>query len=403
MSVDYNQRIESTESTPRGRSGGGVRVALLSLGVAVLVVGGVLTVRVKQAVAKKADVAKERDQVQASAQAKEPLEVVIPVATKYHPRVDFTGTLKPWKDAELGFETQGRLTSIKVAVGDQVKAGSVIAVLDASRAGAQVSQAESQIRAAQANLAIAEDNQRRTEQLVDSKSIPEAQREQSRQQVALAKAQLEGAQASAQLARTGQGQHSILAPFAGIVTRAPTGIGAVVNPGVALVRVEDTSRFRLSATLGEEDVGLASIGTAVKIEYRDRTANGKVIAAIPSLDQATRRAPIEVEVPSEPGLLAWSFVRASIESQREATGFKLPPKAHRPGSQDEVVIVREGVAKIVKVVHHDLEDGSWMVRSGLGASDHVLVSPPPELADGEAVNVKASSLEPAPNGERKVP
>ena len=89
--------------------------------------------------------------------------------------------------------------------------------------------------------------------------------EQARQQVALARAQLDGAHASTRLAQTGAGLNSITAPFPGVVTRAPTGIGSVVNQGVPLVHIEDTSRFRLSATVGEEDVPLVSVGASVTI------------------------------------------------------------------------------------------------------------------------------------------
>ncbi len=86
-------------------------------------------------------------------------------------------------------------------------------MLDASRAAAQVGQAESQVASSEANLALANDTLKRTEALVLTKSIPEAQAEQARQQVAMAKAQLDGALASTRLAKSGAGLHSISAPF----------------------------------------------------------------------------------------------------------------------------------------------------------------------------------------------
>jgi RND family efflux transporter MFP subunit len=390
------------EANEASRHGGMRRRARIGLVIA-LVIGvafiGLLGVRVKQAVAKRASVAGEQASVGASGVSKEPLRTAKGEPMKWTPRVDLTGTLKPWREAALGFETGGRLVRVSVSIGDKVETGQVLAVLDASRAAAQVGQAESQVSAAQASLALAQDTLKRTEALAATKSIPEAQAEQARQQVALAKAQLEGALASTRLAKTGAGLHSISAPFPGIVTRAPTGIGSVVSPGGPLVHVEDTSRFRLSATIGEEDVPLVESGAKVQVTYRDRMVDGKVVAVVPSLDQATRRAPVEIEVPNAEGsgLLAWGFVRARVEGKGERDAVRVPAGARRPGSQDELVKVERAdgkdgvVARIVKASFIVDTDGSLVVQRGLEAGDEVLLAPSVDLKSGDKIELEAES------------
>lgn len=377
-------------SIPPVRASRGTRIGLfvgLAVGVAF---AGLLGVRVKQALAKKEVTAGERVAAEARGQHKEPSVTAHPTATKWIPRVDLTGTLKPWRDADVGFETSGRIVRVSASVGDKVTAGQVLAVLDASRASAQVGQAESQVAAAEANLAMAQDTLKRTEALVTTKSIPEAQAEQARSQVALAKAQLDGALASTRLAKSTTGLHSISAPFPGIVTKAPTGIGSVANAGVALVHLEDTSRFRLSATVGEDEVPLIAVGAGVKILYRERVVDGKVVAIVPSLDQATRRAPVEIEVPNgNADLLAWSFVRARIGGKGEVDAVRVPSLARRPGSQDEVVKVENGRAKIAKVSFAVDEDGSLIVQRGLAVTDEVVLSASADLKDGDPVDVAA--------------
>jgi len=399
MDGDRVMRPSGTGTQKRGRLG---LVLALAGGVAFV---GLVGVRVKQATAKRAAVASERaagDPAKAAgAASKEPTRIVKAEATKWMPRVDLTGTLKPWREADVGFETGGRLVRVAVSMGDRVETGQVLAVLDGSRATAQVGQAESQVSAAQASLALAQDNLRRTEALVASKSVPEAQAEQARQQVALAKAQLDGALASTRLAKTGAGLHSISAPFAGIVTKAPTGIGSVVNPGVPLVHVEDTARFRLSATIGEEDVPLVTHGAKVFVVYRDKIAEGKVVAVVPSLDQSTRRAPVEIEVPNGPdsGLLAWGFVRARIQGRGEVEAVRIPALARRPGSQDEVVRLERGaqgtIARVAKVSFAVDADGSLVVQRGLSAGDDVLLSPSVDLKDGDKVEASSAAAQAA--------
>lgn len=381
----HGHAVRSDGTTSKRGARIGLVLALLA-GVGFL---GLLGVRVKQASKKKEAVALERDAVAEKQKIKEPVRVVHPVATRWMPRVDLTGSLKPWREADVGFETQGRLVRIAVSMGDKVTEGQVLAVLDASRAVAQVGQAESQVHAAEANLLLAQDNLKRTEALAASKSIPEAQVEQARQQVALAKAQLDGAGAGARLAKTGAGLHAINAPFAGVVTRAPTGIGTVVNPGVPLIHIEDTARFRLSATIGEEDVPLVAVGAKVHVVYQQRVVEGKVIAIVPSLDQATRRAPIEIEVPNDGTLLGWGFVRARVEGKGEVDAVRLPALARRPGSQDEIVkaetVNGKKTVRIVKASFAVEEDGSLVVQRGVSPADEIVLSANVELRDGDVL------------------
>lgn len=383
----HGERIEAIEKpAPKGRG----RIGIIVVVIGALAFVGLLGVRVKQATAKKAGVAAERASAEAKAKVIEPVRTAKAEPAKWMPRVDFLGTLKPWREADVGFEIGGRLVRIDVAMGDRVKAGQILGVLDASQAVAQVGQAESQVGAAQANLAMAQDDLKRTEALVSSKSIPEAQAEQARQRVALAKAHLEGAIATTHVAKTGAGQRTMIAPFAGVVTKAPTGIGSIVNPGMPLVHIEDNARFRLSATIGEEDVPLVAVGAKVHVLYREKVSEGKVVAIVPSLDQATRRAPVEIEVqnPESSGLLAWAFVKGRVYGGGEVDAVKLPAAARRPGSQDEVVKIDGGVVKISKVSFAVDNDGTLIVQRGLQAGDTVLLSPSVDLKDGDKVTIQ---------------
>lgn len=382
---ETSAEVPVTQAPPRSRSRVGTRIVMVFALLALVGLGVFIGARVKQALAKREALASERVEAQASAVRKAPAMATHPEPARWKAHVDLTGTLKPWRDAEVGFETTGRLVRILVATGDTVKQGQVLALLDGSRAAETVAIKDATVRAMQANLALAEDQAKRTESLVASRSIPEAQAEQARQQVALTKANLQASQADAQFARTGAGQHAITAPFAGIVTRAPTAAGGVVQPGAPLVHIEDLSRLRLSATVSEEDAPLMRIGQSATVKYRDRSVIAKVVSIVPSLDQSTRRAPVELEVPNDPSapLLAWSFVHASVDGQGEVAAVRVPATARRPGSQDEIVKIEKGKARIVRVMHAVDADGSWIVREGLTTGDLVLVAPGGEIKEGD--------------------
>lgn len=397
--MDSNHPIESAVEPPPPSKSGGRAVLVVGL-VVTLGFLGLMGSKVTKSLDKRKATVAERASAVVELAKKQPVEVVRPTPMRWKPRVELTGTLRPWREADVGFELSGRLVKLNVQTGDKVKSGALLAVLDASRAGAQVSQAVAQTKAAEANLALAEDNLKRTESLVATKSIPEAQAEQARQQVALARAQLEGAKATTSLAQQGAGMHSIVSPFDGIVTRAPTAIGSVVNPGVPLIRIEDVTRFRLSASVSEEDAGMVRLDSPVNVTYQGRTVTGKVIAVIPSLDQATRRAPVEIEVPNDPKapLLGYGFVRAQVDGKDEVDALRVPSLARRAGSQNEVVKLVDGKATRVKVGHFVDTDGSWIVTQGLVAQDLLVLSPSDDLHEGDTVEIAAPK---APAGEKK--
>lgn len=362
----------------------------------VYAVGGLMAIvaayRFQQAGVKKKALAVELQAAKAELGKKTTYSVTQPTAAMWTPSVELTGTLRPWNEADLSFETPGRLVQLGAKLGDSVKAGALLGMLDATRAGAQVGQAAAQVEAAAASLAMAQDNLSRTEKLYATKSVADATMEQAKQQVALAKAQLAAATAGDKMARSGAGMSSLRAPFAGVVSRAPSSPGAVMSPGMPVFRVEDISHFRLSSSVSEGELDLVKVGAEVRVLYNNHEVAGKVTAVVPSLDAATRRAPVEIEVPgSQASIPGNAFVRARALGGAPMAVLRVPAAARKAGSQDQLFVVENGRAKLTRVVRAEDTDGSWLVRSGLSSNAQLLLSPPPELSDGEQVDLKALS------------
>ncbi|MBK9264218.1 MAG: hypothetical protein IPM54_31005 [Polyangiaceae bacterium] len=106
-------------------------------------------------------------------------------------------------------------------------------------------------------------------------------------------------------------------------------------------------------------------------------ATGKVTAVLGSLYPQTRRVPLVAEIPNgtDSGLLAGSFVRAQVVAEAPVDALELPGSAIRPGSQDEVVVVKDGKAHLVRVSFANGASGTIYVRKGLDASDRVVARP----------------------------
>ncbi len=308
----------------------------------------------------------------------------------WQPLVEFEGSLQAAQSAALGFKVNGRISTVRVKLGQVVKAGTLLGTLDSSEAGAQVRSAEAQARAAQAQLALADDNAARTAAMVKSGALAEAMGVQTEQQRSLASAQLDAAKAGLSLSQVNLGNQNLAAPFQGTVTRVPDGVGAVVNPSAVEFEIMDLSSLKLKASVGESDANLVHVGSVVEISGEHGTVNGVVSALLGAVDPNTRRVPLEALIDNrneKTRLRSGSFVRARIAGGAPLPVLHLPHETLRPGSQDEVMVESGGTLSSRHLTFALAKDGSLLVRQGLDATDDVVLSPKPEAKTGDRVVV----------------
>jgi RND family efflux transporter MFP subunit len=372
----------STTAQARGRQRGVAGVAAL-VGAGVLF--GLIGLRVKETLAeRKALGAALADQVK-SAPKRAGASVMHAVAHTWRPAIPVTGTLAPVQEAEIGFKNTGRLVAVRVKVGSTVRRGEELAALDTTEASAQAAATSAGVRAAQIAYDMAKDAEKRTLALFEQHAVSDAENLATQNRAALALAQLEQARAQARLAAVGVSNGSLVAPFSGLVTRVPNGVGKIVGMNDALFRIEDTSVLKLTATLSEVDARLVENGAEVRVEGASDAVHGVVTAVLASLDPQTRRVPLQAELTNDPAapLLAGAFVRATVVSRKEVQVLELPPGALRPGSQDEVVVQKAGKAHLVHVVFTQAESGAMLVRGGITAADAIVLNPSPEVREGD--------------------
>ncbi len=355
--------------------------------------GGWAAMRIQAATQAKKDVAAQRSEdskkANAAAHALPVVATVLPTAASWDPVVEIDGTVAAGQSAEIGFKTGGRIAHVSVRVGDVVKAGQLLATLDAGEAAAQLRAAQAQQRAAQAQLALAADTERRTQTMVQNGAIAEATGVQSVQQKALAAAQLEASQAQVSLSQVTIANHRLTAPFAGSVTRAPDGVGGVTGPGASLFEIVDLSHLKLKGTLSEQDAALVEVGAALTIETERGPVLGTVSAVLGSVDPATRRVRIEAKLDNDGSRLrAGSFARATVKGKATFPVLSLPREARRPGSQNEVIVVQGDVLASRRLSFSVAPDGTLLVRHGLGANERVVLSPKSDAQVGDRVSAQ---------------
>ena len=346
--------------------------ALVAVAIA-LVLGAGLFVRLGVDLEEQAALEQEREAAAEAAGAVAEVAVVRPQPDETAPVVVLTGTLEPAQVADLAFGVMGQVSRVSVALGEEVEEGDVLVTLDRASVGAQSAQSAAAIRVAEANAEMVRDRVEMLEGLVRSGTMPERELITARQQLAVIEAQVEQARAGRQQIAATSADHILRAPFDGVVTRVPSGVGVAASPGVSLVRVEDLSTLRLRTTINRSELEALSVGDQVRIDGTD--AVGRIDTVVRSLDTQTRRAPVEVTVPNEGGsLVANALVRARVDVGEPRAVLAIPATARRPDGT--VLVVGEGARLESRPITAEVaEDGRWLVSDGLSAEDRVVIRP----------------------------
>lgn len=317
--------------------------------------------------------------------------LVAPEAVRHAPRVTATGTLVARQSAPLGPSVGGTLVRVAVKRGQEVAQGALLLSLDDDAALASRRQAEAGVQAARAQVALAEDALARVERLRREEGASEAQHFQVRSQRDLAAAQLAAAEAQLEMARVNVAHHRLVAPFAGVVTRIPDGVGVTVGPGTPLVAMASTRLLVLQTSLTQEDAAGLAPGARATVSVPAtgaRTSEARVSVVVPAVDPATGRVPVEIEVPNADGrFLANAFARAELPRGAPRDAWRVPAAAlvQRGGAYAVWVAGREAKAQALPVRLLDAEAGNAVVEVDGGAwpSDlRVVESPPVGIADG---------------------
>ncbi len=369
------------------------RLALLVVALVVLGLGAAMAVRLQAALAAEAARTAARDAAAAEAGAAPRVAVTTPTAAQMAPVVVISGTLQPVQAADLGFEVAGRIRRVEVELGQHVDAGDVLVTLDRASVAAMATQSDAAIAVAEANAAMLRDRVELLRGLVSAGASPARDLTSAEQQLAVAEAQIEQSRAVRRSTGVTAADHTMRAPFAGVVTRVPTGVGAVVGPGIVIVRIEDLSSLRLKSTVSQRDLAALRQGMQATLEARDGVTptNGSIVHLVRSLDPSTRRAPCEVLFPNPDGvLIANALVRARVIVGEPLPAFRIPATARRP---DGTVLIVNGDSRIEPRLVEAMADvdGSWLVSSGVTAADRVLV----RAAEGREGSVVVGDSAPA--------
>ena len=314
------------------------------------------------------------------------------------------GRLEAYIQAQMYARVTGYVKKWDADIGAPVKAGQLLAEIDAPDLDQQIMQAEANLASAKANAVLSDATLKRGQSLITTFAISQQDLEQRAADASNKQGLVRAAQANLDRLRVLEQYKRVVAPFDGLVTARATDIGALINAGAgggpALFVVSDTSRLRVYVNVPQNYVPSIPVGTKAQIavpEYPGRTFPATVEASARSVDAASNTVRMQLVVDNGPGeLMTGDFTNVTFELPHPEVAINVPASAlifNESGlhvatvSSDSRIVLRE--VTISRDLGNEVEIGS-----GIAADDRVVINPPDGIASGDKVRIAGAPGKP---------
>lgn len=346
-----------------------------------------------------------------------------------------SGEFKPFQDVDVHAKVAGYIKKIYVDVGDHVKEGQTIAVLEVPELAAQLTGADAAVRRAKEEIGRAQGDLERAKSthaaahsafsrlsdaaktrqgLVAQQELDDAQAKdlEAEAQVSSAKSALSAAeqelavsQASQKQAAALSGYTQITAPFAGVITARYADTGALVAAGTSsstqatpVVRLAQVSVLRLVLAVPESVASQIHLREPVQVfvQALSETIEGKVSRFADSLDVQTRTMETEIDCENRDGRLMPGMYTDTVLSTQEKKGVLAIPleSVVRNGGDATVLAVTSQNVLEERQVKLGIEDNARIeVLSGLSQGDRVVIGNRSQFRSGQKVQPRQVSLQ----------
>jgi RND family efflux transporter MFP subunit len=293
------------------------------------------------------------------------------------------GTVEAVKQATVGAQATGRVIELAVKAGDAVRAGQLIARIDAREADQAVAASLSQVAEAEANLANAKRVYERNRDLIAQKFVSQAAVDQAEASYKAAQAQVATLKAAASQAATQRSFATVVAPFAGVVGATHVEAGDLATAGLPLATVFVPGDLRVTATLPQAALARwkRDLPVLVELPVLGRSVSAVQATVVPIADARTHTVRVRLDLPAVDGLLPGQYARARFPIGL-VRALAVPASALlRRGEVTAVYVLGKDGRALLRQVRTgdalvDPKEGSVVeILSGLNAGERIAANP----------------------------
>jgi membrane fusion protein (multidrug efflux system) len=302
-----------------------------------------------------------------------------------------TGSLRADQESEIAAEASGKVLQVLVERGQAVRAGQVIATLDARGATLSATAAQAQSQLAQSQLEQARRECERVKHLLDTAAISQADYDRQTAQCTAQQWSAAAAEAQQQTATKLLGDTRIRAPFDGIIGERMINVGQHVEPSTRVASIYRGDPLRLQVTVPESDIATVREGLTVSFTvaaFGDERFQAAVKYVSPNVREATRDLVVEAVAPNRDGRLRPGMFAVARLALSEKPRPVVPSASLRRDETEARVFV-VGPTKEVqeRLVQLGETKGDFVaVLGGVKPGEAVILQPGPDVRDGARVD-----------------
>ena len=323
-----------------------------------------------------------------------------------HQTLTLPGNIQPYNRAAILARVNGYVKSWDHDIGSPVKAGQVLATIDAPDLDQQLGQAKATLASVKANHQIASLTANRNNILLQKQIVAQQLADQTDADAKAKEAVVDANEANVRQLEAMQSFKTLAAPFDGVVTARNVELGMLINSGGSgqpLFEVSDLHRVRIYVQVPQSFTAGLTVGMKATFEmpqYPGAQFEATLSHVSKSINQNSHSMQVELQADNAAGkFFGGSYCNVHFEIPTDANLVKVPSTALITGNQGTQIATLDSNDKVVlKSVQlgRDLGD-SVEVVAGLSPADRIINNPPETLASGDTVRVaQATSQAAAP-------
>jgi len=323
-----------------------------------------------------------------------------------HQTLTLPGNIQPFNRAAIFARVNGYVKSWDHDIGSPVKAGQVLASIDAPDLDQQLGQAKATLASVRANHQIASLTANRNNILLQKQIVAQQLADQTDADAKAKEAVVDANEANVRQLEAMQSFKTLAAPFDGVVTARNVELGMLINSGGSgqpLFEVSDLHRVRIYVQVPQSFTAGLTVGMKATFEmpqYPGARFEATLSHISKSINQNSHSMQVELQADNAAGkFFGGSYCNVHFEIPTDAHLVKVPSTALITGNQGTQIATLDSNDKVVLrsvQLGRDLGD-SVEVVAGLSPADRIINNPPETLAAGDAVRVaQATSQATAP-------
>jgi multidrug efflux system membrane fusion protein len=307
------------------------------------------------------------------------------------------GNLQAYIESPIFARTNGYLLRWYKDIGSKVQKGELLAAIDTPEVDQQLYQARANREQIKAALALAKISADRWENLrkTDSVSQQEADQQTSGYQQALAN--LAAADANVRRLEELESFKNVYSPFSGVLTKRNVDPGALINSGAAAGRemfdIAQVDPLRVYVSVPQAYAPNIKAGMKADVtlqEFPGQKFLGTVARTADAIDPATRTLNTEVDVPNKDGkLLPGSYGQVHFATGTSVPRITMPVNAmlFRAEGAQVAVVDQNGTVHLRPIIIGRDYGAKLEILGGLEVADQIIINPSDSLEEGQKVHI----------------